>query len=91
MNGAHTLVWDGITCIGATIQYRIEITQVNGSVPTEVLMTSTTESVLPTIQPNIEYRVSVTAIASTCSSNPAVTYFIPELEGTSKATACMII
>lgn len=83
VNGAHVVVWDGIICIGSTIKYRVEITQVNGSVPTEVVMTSSTESTLPTIQPNIEYRVSVTAVVSTCSSNPAITHFMSEFEGTS--------
>ena len=85
-NGAHVVVWDGITCAGVTIKYRVEITQVNDSVSTEVIMASTTETILPVLQRNTEYRVSVTAVASACSSNPAVTYFMSEFEG--KSTSC---
>lgn len=88
MNGAHVVVWDGITCNGATIKYRVEITPVNDSAYTEVIMTSTTETTLPVLQPNTEYSVSVTAVASTCSSSPAVTRFTSEFEGKSWSTAC---
>lgn len=88
VNGAHVVVWDGITCNGATIKYRVEITRVNDSVSTEVIMTSTTETTLPVLQPNTEYSVSVKAVASTCSSIPAVTRFMSEFEGKSCLTAC---
>ena len=85
MNGAYVAIWNGITCVGATINYRVEITQVNDSVFTEVIMISTTETTLSALQPNTEYSVSVRAVASTCSSTPAVTSFMSELEGKSSA------
>jgi hypothetical protein len=87
VNGAHVAVWSGITCTGATINYRVEIAQVNNSVITEVIMTSNTETTIPVLQSNAEYSVSVTALTSTCSSNPAITSFVSEFEG--KSTTCM--
>ena len=87
VNGAHVAVWSGITCIGATINYRVEITQVNASLFTEVIMTSATEVAIPVLQPNAEYRVSVTAVTSTCFSNPAITFFVSEFDAESKPHA----
>ncbi len=87
VNGAYVAVWSGNTCAGANINYRIEITQVNNSVITEVIMTSNTETTIPVLQSNAEYSVSVTALTSTCSSNPATTSFVSEFEG--KSSTCM--
>ena len=81
VNGAHVAVWNGITCTGTTINYKVVITQVNDSVSTQVILTSITEMTLPALQPNTEYSVSVTTVASTCSSASAVTTFMSEFEG----------
>lgn len=85
VNGVHVALWNGNGCTGATVNYRVEINQVNDSESTDVLLTSATETTLPVLQPNTEYSVSVTAFTSTCSSNPALTSFMSEFEGKSTA------
>ena len=91
VNGAHVAVWNGITCTGTTINYKVVITQVNDSVSTQVILTSITEMTLPALQPNTEYSVSVTAVASTCSSASAVTTFMSEFEGSQQHANLLVV
>ena len=74
---AERIVWGGTTCAGAAISYRVEITRLNDTQPIDVIMTDFNEAVLPVpnLVPNQDYTISVTAVGSTCSSDPAVTSF----------------
>ena len=86
-NGAQ-IVWNGPACVGSAITYRIDVTRNDdGESEGDITITSETTAIVSNLQPNQEYTVSVTAVGSSCASDPATKNFTAQAGGSISMTS----
>ena len=69
--------WNGPACVGSAITYRVEITRISdGDFERITTITGDTSIIVSNLQPNQEYTVSVSAVGSSCTSDPATKSFM---------------
>ena len=87
VNGSQ-IVWDGSTCVGSAITYRIDVTRNDdGESEGDITITSETTAIVSNLQPNQEYTVSVTAVGSSCASDSATKNFTSQAGGCISTTS----